>query len=70
MAAKLPIVASRHFDLGGNLKKKKKKKNTLSKEFFNEIWLMTEDYQYIYITEIKWEMYTFNTENDVPFMCF
>ena len=39
MAAKLPIFALRHFDF--------------PKKFFNEIWLIIGDYQYLNITEIK-----------------
>ena len=31
----------------------KKKKNTFPKEFFNEIWLIIGDYEYINIAEIK-----------------
>ena len=41
MAAKLLIFALRHFDFG------KLSKTTLSKEFFNEIWLIIGDYEYI-----------------------
>ena len=33
-------------------KNKKKQKNTLPKEFFNEIWLKVGEHKYIYITEI------------------
>ena len=31
-----------------------KKKNTLPKEFFNEIWLKVGEHEYIYITEITY----------------
>ena len=49
MAAKKPIFISRHFNFGGNLKKKKKKKaknkKTFPKEFFNEIRLKLGDHE-------------------------
>ena len=50
MAAKLPlpIFASPHFYFSDNTKKKKKKKKTLPKEFFNQIWLIIGDYEYIH----------------------
>ena len=53
MAAKLPIFVSHHFDFGDNLKKKKKKKKTFPQEFFNKIWLIIGDHEYINIAEIK-----------------
>ena len=36
-------------------KKKKKKKHTVRKEFFNEIWVKVGEHEYIYIFEIKFE---------------
>ena len=41
MAAKLPIFTLRKF------------KTTFPEKFSNEIWLMKENYEYIYIAEIK-----------------
>ena len=54
MAAKLPIFVSRHFDFGKNLK------NNFSKgTFFNEIWLIIGDYEYINIAEIRFGYFHF-----------
>ena len=39
---------------------KKISKNTFPKEFFNEFWVIVEDYEYIYIIEVKfWNFYFF-----------
>ena len=47
VAAKLPIFILRHFGW----------KPLSQKNFFNEIWLIIEDYEYIYNTEIKIEKF-------------
>ena len=51
MAAKLPIFMSRHF-ISANIWK-----NTFPKEFFDEIWLIIGDNEYIYNTEMKIEKF-------------